>query len=285
MPDQDVQLGLYSDNCKLFYATARPSTSQGLLGLGSIDFQTDPMIALLDGNDVIATSLSETIDKLVREYGVSRVCFTVPAPMECWSMVPKPVFDDPKEWRIHLDILMRGSELESIETHWFELSNRDFRLVCIRDHSLGTKLAELLPREISIQLRSEFELGTLWMNHSQFRGSFLTVSAANGVVTVCSYMLGKLRAATYFSFEDTRDIPYLWLQHTSHLPWIEGMHEYSIIYGDNSEEIIRILDTFLKDTPERIIMNSLKKMNLPTNEETYPFPLERSFPATLLAVT
>ena len=285
MADQDVQLGLYSDNGKLFFAAARPSTSPRLTGLGSVDFQTDPVLALLEGNDGVVASLAETLEKLIQEHRVSRVCFTTPASLECWSMVPKPVHDDQEEWLSHLDILMRGSESEAIETRWFELSNRDFRLVSIRDHALGTKLAELVPSHISVELRSEFELGTLWMSHSQFHGSFLTISAANNVVSICSYMLGKLRAATYFAFEDTRDIPYLWLQHTSHLPWIEGMHEYIIVYGDHSEETMRILDTFLKETPERVVMNSLKKMNIAADEETYPFPLERSFPATLLAVT
>jgi len=111
------------------------------------------------------------------------------------------------------------------------------------------------------------------------------VNSYNGVIVISSYLLGKLRAATYFTYDDIQDLPYLWLQYASHLPWMEGLHEYLMVTGERSGTIIEFLNAYWDDATEVLVMDNLNKLHLKAEEKSFPFQLERAFPAIMLSVS
>lgn len=282
MPEPGPRLGINIDANKLFYAVSNPEQKGSLTRIGSIDFPFDLPSSLAANHPETLPGVSDTICKLTDEYEVQEIRVILPPVFECWSMIPKIVCDDPKECEIHITILTKDSQSFNREPHWFPLSNRDFKLLCLRKNQLPETLASISGENAKTEILSDFEIGSFWMKHQRYHGSFLCLSSYNGLLSISSFLLGKLRAATYIRYEDIHDLPYLWLQYASHLPWIEGLHEQVLLYGDHSEKISDTLRAHLDDSTEVVVMNSLKKMNLKSDEQTYSFPLERAFPAALI---
>lgn len=285
MPEPDAQLGVNFDANKLFYAVSRPAEPGITYRVGFVDFSFDLIKSISERDPDTFPGLCETLEKLVRDHEFPNVRIMLPPFFECWSIVPKSVFDEDEERRAHLNILMQGTSLDNTQTRWHQLSNRDFKLVSVRRKEHLDSFTSMLNGFPSDNLFSDFEVGNAWMQHSGFRGSFMTISSYNGMLSVSSFLLGKLRAATYFTYDDISDIPYLWLQYASHLPWMTGLHENVMVFGDHSSKIVETLKAYWDDSSEILVMNSLHKMNLESEEESFSFPLERAFPAILLSVS
>jgi hypothetical protein len=97
-------------------------------------------------------------------------------------------------------------------------------------------------------------------------------------------LLGSFRAATYIHFDDPQDIPYLWLQHAEHSPWLRGLHEHIYFYGEQTHEIAEKLQSFIDHNSAQIVLNSLETMGVNADEETYGFDLATAFPAIMLSL-
>jgi len=285
MAEADAQLGINFDSNKLFYAVSRPAQPGVISRIGYIDFSFDLTQSIATRDPDTFPGVCDTLNKLSEEYGVKQRRVVFPPSFECWSIIPKSVYDEDEERQAHLNILMQGTDTDATEAKWHSLSNRDFKLVSIRRKEHIKTFTSLLNGATPEQLLSDFEVGECWLKHSQYHGSFLTISSYNGMIGISSYLLGKLRAATNFTYDDIRDLPYLWLQYASHLPWIEGLHEHVMVFGDHSGKIVETLNAYWDDTADIMVMDSLDKMNLKAGEETFSFPLERAFPAVLLSVS
>ncbi len=285
MPEPDAHLGVTFDTNKLFYAVSTPVRPSFIERIGQIDFSFDLVESISNRDTDTFPGICDTLAKLIRDEDISDVRIMIPPRLECWSIVPKSVYDQDDEREAHLGILMQGMDAGRTAPEWHQISNRDFKLVSVRRMANLETFSFLVNGPVNGNIWSDFQIGDKWMEVSRYHGSFMTVSSYNGVLSISSYMLGKLRAATYITYEDVSDLPYMWLQYASHLHWMLGMHEQILVFGDQSGNIVETLQTYWDHSSEVIVMDSIEKMKLSSEEETFSFPLERAFPAILLSVS
>jgi hypothetical protein len=284
MPEPDARLGVTFDDNKLYYAVSASARPSFIERIGQIDFSFDPIDSLSRRDPDTFPALCETLTRLIKEEDTTRTCILYPSQLECWSIVPKSVHDQQDEREAHLAILMQGTDLRRISPEWYMISNRDFKLLSVRRKQHLESFSFLVNGPVSGKLFSEFQIGEKWMEKSHFHGSFLTVSSTKGVLSIASFLLGKLRAATFLTYDDVADLPYLWLQQSSHLQWMSGMHEQILVFGRDAGRIVDEMQSYWDDASDLVVMDSLEKMGFSSDEETFGFPLERAFPATLLSV-
>ncbi|MGM0738041.1 MAG: hypothetical protein ACQETM_02600 [Bacteroidota bacterium] len=284
MPEPDARLGVAIDDDKLFYALSTSSHPATIERIGQIDFPFDLLDSITKRDPDTFPGLCQILAKMIRDEQVAEARLLFPPALECWSIVPRTVSDQEDEREAHLDILMQGIDTDRIITQWHPVSNRDFRMLSVRRMEHLESFSRLLDRPVNGNLCSDFQLGGIWMKLTSYRGSFMTISSHKGVLGISSYLLGKLRAATYITYDEISDLPYLWLQHSAHLSWLLGMHEQILVYGDRSGSISDTLGSYWDEASEIVILDSLDKMRVTSDEQTYSFPLERAFPAILLSV-
>ncbi len=284
MPEPDAHLGVTFDDNKLYFAVSSPARPAFIERIGQIDFSFNLVDSIASRDPDTYPGICETLGKLIQVEDISETRMVIPPLLECWSIVPKSVYDQEDECEAHLSILMQGTDIKRTAPEWHQISNRDFKLLSVRRKENLDSFSYLVNGPENGKLWSDFQIGEKWMQISRYHGSFMTVSSYKGVLSISSYMLGKLRAATYITHEDVSDLPYLWLQYASHLHWMLGMHEQILVFGDKSGKIVDTLQTYWDDASDVIVMNSLENMNLSSEEETFSFPLERAFPAIVLSL-
>ena len=113
----------------------------------------------------------------------------------------------------------------------------------------------------------------------------MTICCYQNCISIASFILGKLRGATYIPYDEVQDLPYLWLQHTQQLNWMGGLHEEIYVYGENAFQFIEILEPFWDDAGTITKMDTLEKIQIEADEQTYGFNLESAFPAIMLALS
>ncbi|MDI6400483.1 hypothetical protein QLX67_00615 [Balneolaceae bacterium ANBcel3] len=285
MSETGAQLGINLDANKLFYAVSTPDTQGVLSRIGSVDFSFDLIDSLTYRDPERLSGISNTVQKIIREHGVKQVHFLTPPGFECWSILPRSVFDIEDERRAHLNVLTQGTRFERAAAKWHELSNRDFRLLSLSREEQREALHSMADKSCKTRLFSEFEVSKAWLNHIGTNGSYLVISACSRVVTVTSFLLGKLRAATFIKLEDIHDLPYLWLQYASHLPWMKGFHDNIWLYGSQSDRIMESLKPYIDPGSEIAAIDRLETMNMNCSENTFSFSLERAFASIILAGT
>lgn len=285
METTNPSLGLCFFDDQLFYAVNTPGTKNALARIGSVDFNFDLPGAILRGDENHFPGISSTVSRLKEEYGINHIHVLSFPTQECWTTFPKVVYDEPDEREDHINILMRGVDRNQIEPTWYNLSNQDFKLLLLRNNNRISGMRKLASSASTSYLFSDFEVGRLWMQHSDTSGSFLTIGCFNDCISASSFILGNLRGATYLPFDDPEDLPYLWLNSTKQLSWMQGLHERIYVYGANAYRIIEILHPFWDDEGGDIIkMDTLEKMQVKADETTYGFNLECAFPAIMLAL-
>lgn len=283
MSNNRLNLGLcYSAN-RLYYALAGPYQSDSIRHVGSIDFNFSVATALKNGTTKNFDGLRDAIHRIIRKHdvGITRI-ITEPS-QECWTLLPKSVYDEPDERESYLHIIMHGYPRGDLQPYWFELSNRDYKLLAVRTSSSMKGYDRLTEISSSAEYCSDFEIGSFWKSHKNTGNTFMTVSCQDGLLVLSSFLLGKLRSATYFHFDDIQDIPYLWHQCRQALPWMNGMHDEILVYGYQAHKIANLLQPLLEEG-EIKVMDTLKAMQIEAEEQQYSFELVEAFPAIMLAV-
>lgn len=285
MTTSNPSLGLCFFDNQLFYAVNQPEEKGVLARIGSVDFNFDVTGAILHGDEEHFPGIKNTVHRLKEQYGINHIRVLSFPSQECWTTLPKVVYDEPDEREDHINILMQGVERNRIEPTWYGLSSQEFKFLLLRDRERLKGLQKLASNASTTDLISDFEIGERWIHHSDANGSFITVGCFHDSISVSSFILGALRGATYLRFDEPEDLPYLWLQSANQLSWMEGLHEKIYVYGINAYRIIEILQPFWDDEAANIIkMDSLEKMQADANETTYGFNLECAFPAIMLAL-
>lgn len=285
MITSNPSLGLCFFDNQLFYAVNKPEKKGSLARIGSVDFNFDVPRAILRRDENHFRGINNTVHQLKEEFGISHIRVLSFPSLECWTTLPKIVYDEPDEREDHINILMQGIERNQIEPTWHGLSNQDFKFLLLRNQERLKGLQKLASNVSTTDLISDFEIGERWIRHSGDKGSFLTVGCFHDSISVSSFILGNLRGATYLTFDQPEDLPYLWLQNANQLNWMKGLHEQIYVYGINAYRIIEILQPFWEDEAADVIkMDSLEKMRVEADEATYSFNLESAFPAVLLAL-
>jgi hypothetical protein len=277
-------LGLCFFENQLFYAVNDIYDTKKLAHIGSIDFNFDVTHAILHGNEEHFPGIRKTVQQLKEQFDINHIRVLSFPSKECWTILPKLVYDNSDERDAHISIMMKGIDRKQIQPTWYSLSNQDYKFLLLRNTDALQGLQKLSPNASTIDLISEFEIGERWIRHCNPGGSFMTVCCFNNCISVASYILGKLRGATYLTFDDPEDLPYLWLQHTKELSWMKGLHEEIHVYGSRAYRIIDILKPFWDEAGKIVKMDSLNKIKVEAEEETYSFNLELAYPAIMLAL-
>lgn len=273
----------YADN-HLFYSVNSPGVKGQLKHIGCIDFNFDVQNAIISGDEHAFPALKTTLENLRETYECSSVRILSPAVEECWTLVPRSVYEDSDEREAHLQLLMHGSDRNQIETVWHTVSNIDYRLLLLRKSSAMNGFNHLLGSFNDSEYVSEFELGVEWQLHSNINGAFLIIYCQQNYISVSSFILGKLRGCTYIRFDSINDLPYLWNLYSGKISWMNGIHEEIYLFGQYSRDVAEMLTPFLDESGTINLMNNLNIMQVQADEETYGFRLESAYPAVLMSL-
>ena len=284
MGDQHPSLGLSFFDNQLFYAVNDPSESNKLARIGCFNFNFNIAETLLGDAKEHFQGIRETVAQLKEEYDIHHLRMLAFPTEECWTAVPKIVYDDSDERETHINILMSGIERKYIHPTWYNLSNQDYKFLLLRNQESLEGMQKLASDASTTDLVSDFEIGSRWVQHANPGGSFMTICCFQNCISVASFILGKLRGATYITYDEIKDLPYLWLQHANELDWMKGLHEKVYVYGCTAFEIIEILQPFWDDAGTITKMDTVDKIQIKADEETYGFNLENAFPAIMLAL-
>lgn len=284
MPEKNACLGLSFFDHQLFYAVYDPEQPTHLTRIGAVDFNFDVAEITLSNNQDYVPGLRNTVLDLKNRYNVAHVRVLMDPSMECWTVLPKLVYDDAVEREAHINILMNGRSRKEVHPAWHDLSKDNFKLMRLRTDTTLRGIQVITADIANVDFVSAFEIGEDWIRHTRPGGSFLTVGCFHNCISVSSFILGKLRGATYITFDDPDDLPYLWLQKANELSWMQGLHEQIQVYGREAYHFIEILQPFWDDSGTVTKMDTLKKMHVTAEEDTYGFDLERAYPAIMLAL-
>ena len=284
MGHQHPSLGLCFFENQLFYAVNDSSDPDKLERIGCFDFNFDVTETLLGNSEQHFRGIQQTVSKLKQEYDIQRLRMLSFPTQECWTSVPKIVYDNADEREKHIGILMSGVDRKHIHPTWYTLSNQDYKLLLLRNEQSLSGLQKLASTASTADMISDFEIGSRWVQHANPGGSFMTICCFQNCISISSFILGKLRGATYIPYDEIEDLPYLWLQHSKQLNWMQGLHEKIYVYGKEAFRTIEILQPFWDEAGSITKMDSLAKMQVEADEQTYGFELENAFPAMMLAL-
>lgn len=284
MAESGTNLGICFFSNRLFYAVNNADSPRSLKRIGAFDFNFNVIDAVSSQHPGQLENLVSALSSLCKKFGIRTVYALTYPSYECWSILPKIVYDDPDEREDHINILMQAVEREDIEPTWHSISNNDFKLLQIRRRSIMKGFERLCPDAAYTEFLSDFELSARWEKMHKNGGSFLMIGSHQNLIAVTSCILGKLRAATYIEYDSIDDLPYLWLQKSSHLSWLKGIHEHIFLYGDKCFAVSEIMQGIWDEASTVTKLNSLKDIGVEAQEETYGFDLAAAFPAIVLAL-
>lgn len=284
MASDESCLGIcYADN-HLFYSVNNPGQHGHLTHIGSIDFNFGIQNAIVTGNEQGFPALKTSLEQIRETHQCSSVRVLSPATEECWTIVPRSVYEDSSEREAHLQLLMQGADRNKLEITWHSVSNTDFRLLLLRNNEALEGLKDLVNGFSHSECLSEFELGTDWQIHSEENGSYLMIYCHQKYISVSSFILGKLRGCTFIEFDHTADLPYLWNLYAARVSWMQGIHEKIHVFGHYAQSYTELLSPYWDDSGEIIIKNTLQTMQVQAREKTYGFRLESAFPAVIMSL-
>jgi hypothetical protein len=273
----------YSDN-HLFYSVNSPGKKSRVHHIGSIDFTFDVENAIVTGSSDEFPALNSALESIRKEYNCTSVKILSPASKECWSVVPRVVYEDPSEREAHIQLLMHGIERSDIHTTWHRVYKSGCRLMLLRNNQSMLGFNYLLRSFVYTEYVSDFELAIDWQIHTRNTGSFLMIHCHKRYISATSFILGKLRGCTYIEFDYISDLPYLWNLFSDRLPWLRGIHDENFVYGHYSSEVAELLSPYWRDHGEIRFFNMLDDVNVDADEKTYGFKLGSAFPAIIMSL-
>lgn len=284
MKHENPILGLCFSSRQLYYAVKSAQAPNRVQHIGCFDFSFNVAKSIRTQDSETFPAVYDLVGRLKKEFGFKRMHVATIPDHECWTTLPKLVFDNSEEREAHLAIIMKGISRSSLALNWFDLSNREFKLASIRNAQTMSGYERLTEHVHEANFFSSFELGDSWQRHQNMTGSFMMVHAYPGLISVSAYLLGKLRGATYIQFDDPEDLPYLWLYFANNLKWMNGLYENVYVFGNDVENISTIIRPNMDPSAHIHRFDSLISIGVQATEETYGFSLEAAFPAILLAL-
>jgi hypothetical protein len=285
MTGSDLRLAVCFFDQRVFYAVGEIGKPDPIVRIGSHEFNFSIADAFRSSDDKKIEGVYAILKSIKQEFSVSDLqVITLPS-HECWATFPKIVQEDSAEREAHLGILMYGVERSSLDVTWYELSNRDYRLMIVRDSRIMNAFSRMGELVTKTAYNSECETGSKWFTHHRSTGNYMTICSYPGLISVSSYVLGKLRGATMIRFEVLEDLPFLWEFSAQRLRWMKGLHEQILFYGIQARHLQERLAAHLDSSADILTMDSLKVMGLNVVEETYNFELSQAFPAIIHAAS
>ncbi len=280
---QQKTLGICFSGSQVFYAVHQTGRPGAIERIGQASFQFPVLETVVTDSDA-RSGVKSVIRRIQQEYSCTQARVVTPPAFETWLSVPKAVYDDPQERDAYFATFGSHIGTANLEPFWFPLSNREFRLLALRDRRNAQLLEDLLsPLPVGDQI-SDFELGIRWALHSKSKGSYLTLHFFEDRLSVSSFILGKLRGATHVQFSHPGDLPYLWLHHAQHLHWMRGIHDQVLVFGHNASDSAAFLKPYTDQAVEVVTVNSPEKMGIEVADKTYGFDVSQAWPAVLAAL-
>ncbi|TVQ67288.1 MAG: hypothetical protein EA360_02605 [Balneolaceae bacterium] len=277
-------LGVCYTGNQIFFSVNQPQRKGHLLRIGSVEFNFNIREAIISGSSSGFPALRKSLQEIKSEYNCNHVKVLAPATEECWTVVPRSVYEDTTERETHIQLLMNGIDRSQIQITWHTISNSDSRLLLLRKQDSMNGFSELLTSFRSSEYVSEFELGVEWQLHMTAKSSCLFVHCAPDYISMSSFILGKLRGCTFFEYDQISDLPYLWNLYAGRLGWLQGIHDENIVFGSHAREASEHLQAYWFDHGNIRYPDSLAAMQVSAAEKTYGFPLESAFPAILMSL-
>lgn len=284
MDDASTNLGVCFFSDRLFYSISDTENDKHLSLIGSFNFNFDVVEAITTQHPDKFPLIKSTFESLRTEFDITSVRALTHPSHECWTALPKVVYDNADEREDHLSIIMKGVDREDIEPTWHPVNKDQYKFLSIRRRSLMTGFDQLTEKVGSSEFISDFEVAQKWSSFSNPGGSFLMIGCHNHVISITSFILGKFRASTYIKFDEFGDLPYLWLQHAVNSSWIKGLHENIFLFGHQTHEVEQTLQGFWDKSSSVKNLNSLGEIGVYAEEQTYGFDLAAAFPAILLSL-
>lgn len=284
MDEAYANLGVCFFSDRLYYSVSAPNNSGHLSRIGAYNFNFDVMDAISSRHPEHFPHITAAFQNLHNEFEITSVRGLTNPANECWTVLPKVVYDNADEREDHLAILMKGVNREDIEPIWHTTSKSQQKFLCLRRRGFMNGFEELTQTVATNEFASDFEIAQKWSGFAKPGGSFLMIGCHKNVVSITSFLLGKFRAATYISFDQPEDLPYHWLQNASHLNWMKGLYEHIYMFGFHTHHIEQVLRGFWDESAQITTLNSLQSIGVTADEETYGFDLAEAFPAILLSL-
>jgi hypothetical protein len=284
MADEGACAGLCFFDDRIFYAVDSAPHSGDIGHIGTIDFNFSLIEALYSAQPAGIETLHKGVHKLINRFNIKRLNVLQYPQFECWATLPKRVYDDAGERETYINILMNGMRRKKIHAAWYSLSNRDFKLLRLQPEHAVNSIKRLINGFEHAEFLSVFEVDEKWIAHFDSGSSGLVIGRFGDCISVCSFILGNLRAATYIHFDDLNDLPYLWLQKAKDLPWMQGLHDHIFLTGCRTQPVIDMLKPFWDESGIITQLNTLEKMRVRAEEQTYSFDLGMAYPAIMLAL-
>lgn len=277
-------LGICYTGNHLFYSINTPGKHGYLARIGSINFSFDIEDTIITGDSSSFPALQNSVNELKEEFDCKTAKILAPATEECWTIVPRAVYEDASEREAHIQLLMHGSERREIQAIWHSVSNNDYRLLLLRDNSSLHGFDYLLESFGSVDIVTDFEIASDWQIHNGGGESFLMVHCQKNYLSVTSFILGMLRGCTYIEYDNIADLPYLWSLYEENLSWLKGIHDKTYVHGYYSNQVIERLQSYWYHHGDIVTMNTLREMNVMADEKTYGFRLEGAFAAIMMSL-
>lgn len=256
----------------------------GIERIGQLSFPSSVARSIRNGVPEICKGIASFAQRTAKTYGIKTVHIATMPDLECWTMVPKIAFDDAAEREAQIALLMYGVDRSNIEVNWFDPSNADYKMLLLRQHNVSNAFRKVFESIPNMELVSDFELGFRWTAISNQSGSFLLIRCLKGVISLSSFILGKLRGAIHISFDHYDDLPYWWTFYASKISWINGVHDNLLIFGENSNLVMQELGQLWDKDQRMNVLETPKDMFIDVAEETYGFPLHQAFPAIMASL-
>lgn len=282
--DDDICAGLCFFDHRLFYAVSSTQDAEYIRHVGTIDFNFKTAESLFSNEQESIRAVQAGVRKLIDRFDIDQLNVLQYPQLECWATLPKHVCDDADERRAYINILANGMKRKYIYSSLHALSNRGYKLLLLRSMHTMRRLKRLTDKFPNVEFCSAFEMGERWVDHSNTGGSVLTINRFFNCISICSFVLGNLRGATYITFDDAADLPYLWLQKAKDLPWLQGLHEYIYLSGEQTQPVIDRLQPIWDKAGTVTRLDTLDKMQVQAEEQTYSFDLSMAYPPIMLAL-
>lgn len=284
MNESTANLGVCFFSDRLFYAVNDLGNDKHLFRIGCFDFNFDVTKAITSRHPEHFPHIKATLESLKEEFTINSLRVLTNPADECWTALPKVVYDNADEREDHLGIIMKGVDREDIEPTWHSVSKSQYKFLSIRRRNLMNGFDELTERFGTNEFISDFEIAAKWSSFHKPGGSFLMLGCHKNVVSITSFMLGKFRASTYIKFDQAEDLPYHWLQNASHSTWMKGLYENIYMFGHQTHEVEEALTGFWDKSSKIVNLNTLNEIGVFAEEQTYGFDLAAAFPAILLSL-
>jgi hypothetical protein len=280
-PEQGASLGLCLSGNSVYYAVSQGNSR--FSRIGQAEFQFSAAQAVHEDAEA-SDSVRTVLQRLIKDYGCRRVRLVLDPSSEVWASVAQSVYAEPAERDAYLAALGEHIPKNELEPTWFPLSNRDYRLLAIRNRALVRRYEALVQPTVLDDVLSGFEAGIRWSLHSKMKGSFLVLQFVGNRLVVSSLIVGKLRGATHIAFVNDADLPFLWLHHAQYLHWMRGIHDQVIVFGTEASSRFERLRPYIDPTVAAVFIRRPEDMKISVDDLTYGFDVSEAWPAVLAAL-